>query len=393
MTSADLTAQSQEQKAQPLPPSPRPRDDREDRDDSIFALLAMFGRWCAANPLPAVLMAAILATLVYFFGYLTLFVNGALTAARWAWDAWNPEMNQEHSRLVPLITLFLIWHHRDEIRRAPKAGANSGLLWVGAGILLFVLSARCLQPRMAIASVPFLLYGSVLYLWGRHVARIVLFPCAFLIFMIPVAAIEQATFRLQFVITDLVAALSQLVGINIRSIGTSLYASDGSFNFEVAEGCSGIRSLVAMTMLTAVYVHLTQDRLWKKTVIFGCSVIFAIIGNVGRIFTVILMAKFWDPTIASGIYHDYSGFVFFPFAVFAMLGLSKLVNLDLPGLLAPGADRGRANTKRSPTASLAAPSAGRRQAGGDAAPSAGAASAPADGGHARSPGTAGRAEP
>src|SRR5581483_2785865 len=199
----------------------------------------------------------------------------------------------------------------------------------------FVLSARCIQGRLALTAAPFLVYGIVEFLWGKKVARIVLFPCAFLIFTIPFAALEQATFRLQFVITGIVGFLTNILGIGIQAIGTTLNATDGIFNFEIAEGCSGIRSLTAMAMLTAVFVHLTQDKFWKKIVIFGGSIVFAIIGNVGRIFTVILVAKFYDPKIASGIYHDYSGYVFFPFAVLAMLGFSKLVNLNVKHLTMP----------------------------------------------------------
>jgi exosortase len=283
------------------------------------------------EPLSALLLATILATFVYFFAFVPLFlkgtfVSGACSTIAWAWQAWNPQSNQEHSKLVPFISLALVIYHRKQIRAASKRGSNQGLVFVLVGIALFLLSARCLQPRFALAALPFLIYGSVLYLWGKQVARIVLFPCAFLIFMIPVAAIEQGTFRLQFIITSAVGFLSNLVGIKIDALGTTLTAADNSFNFAIAEGCSGIRSLFAMVMLTAIYVHLTQREIWKKIVILAFSLAFAIVGNIGRIFTVILVAKFIDPKLASGIYHDYSGYVFFPIALLAMLLFSKLIN-------------------------------------------------------------------
>ena len=283
------------------------------------------------DPLKALLFVTILGTLVYFFGVLELFIKGVFaggttSVAGWAWQAWNPTANQEHSKLVPFISLALVWYHRKEIKQAEKKGSNQGLIFIGVGIILYLLSARCLQPRLALASVPFFAYGSVLFLLGKQVARIVLFPCAFLIFMVPVAAIEQGTFRLQFVITSVVGFLSNLAGIKIQALGTTLTAADGSFNFQIAEGCSGIRSLTAMTMIAAIYVHLTQDKLWKKITILAFSIVFAIAGNVGRIFTVILVAKFIDPKLAAGIYHEYSGFVFFPIALLAMFLFSKLLN-------------------------------------------------------------------
>src|SRR6267143_4439788 len=227
------------------------------------------------EPLSALLLATIFVTFVYFFGFAPLFIrgtfiNGTASVAAWAWQAWTsgPAGNQEHSRLVPFISLGLVWYHRKEIKNAIKLGSNSGLIFVALGIVLFLLAARCLQPRLALGSLPFLIYGAVLYLWGKQVARIILFPCAFLIFLIPFGAIEQATFRLQFVITSAIGFLSKLVGLHIDAVGTTLNASDGRFNFMIAEGCSGIRSLTAMAMITAIFVNLTQDRLWKKIVIF-----------------------------------------------------------------------------------------------------------------------------
>jgi len=321
----------------------------------ILEELTLLKDWCLSNRVAAFLLVALIGSVAGFFGIAKLFVNGHLTAAQWAAEAWVGD--QSHSWMVPPISLFLLWYHRDSLRSAPKAGSNRGLIYFLIGVVLFVLSARCLQPRMALCSVPFLVYGAVYYLWGGKVAKIILFPCGFLIFMIPFGVVEQATFRLQFVITGIVGFLTNLLGIKINAIGTTLTAADGSFNFEIAEGCSGIRSLTAMTMLTSIYAHLTQDRTWKMAVVLLGSAFFAIIGNAGRIFTVVLVARFYDPTFAAGIYHDYSGYLFFPFALGAMIGFSKLVNCDFrkavtpqppqtPPAVAPGeaADKGTVKT-------------------------------------------------
>ncbi len=301
----------------------------------IGAIFSSLGGWARRQPAQVFLVVALMATVTYFYGFLGLFVPGIYSQGlgsvfNWAWQAWNPTANQEHSKLVPFIFLILLWLARDKIRLAPKSGSNAGLIVVGFALALFLVGARCLQPRISLFSIPVLIYGSVLYLWGTAVARILLFPCIFLLFMIPVAAIEQATFRLQFAITGMVGALSNLFGIKIQAVGTTLSAMDNSFDFQIAEGCSGIRSLTAMAMLTAIYVHLTQKEIWKKVLIFLSSIVFAIAGNVGRIFTVILVAKWIDPKLAAGIYHDYSGYIFFPIALVAMLGFSKLVNLLSP---------------------------------------------------------------
>jgi exosortase len=283
--------------------------------------------WVRENPARAFLLAAIAATFVYFYGLLPLYAG--LPIAEWAWIRWKPEYNQEHSRLVPAVFLFLIWYHREALKKAPKEGSNWGLLLIGIGALFFVVGARSLQARLALAGLPFLLSGVLLFIWGKKVARILAFPSAFLVFLIPLSAIEQASFRLQFVITGIVESLSGMLGIKVYAVGTTLRAVDGSWGFDISEGCSGIRSLIAMTMITAIYVHIVEKQLWKKVTIFGLSVMFAIVGNAGRIFTIIVIAKLGFPQFAGGIYHDYSGFVFFPIALGVMVLTSKLLNVKL----------------------------------------------------------------
>ena len=288
-----------------------------------------FGRWCAAQPLQAVLLAGCLAVLVVFYFFVHIWVNGAQTTFVWSMKAWNHMGGEQyHGRFVLLVSIFLVWLRRARYAAAPKSQSNWGLLWLALGVASFVVGARCLQPRFALLALPFIFYGTTLFLWGRHVARLALFPCVFLLFMIPLPSMEQSTFKLQFLVTGTVEMLTKLIGMSVQAVGTTLTARDGSFNFEIAEGCSGIRSLSAMSMLTAVYVHLTQDRFWKKAVIFSASLLFAIFGNIGRIFIVVLVAKYINADLAAGLVHDYSAFLIFPVAVMGMTAFSKLVNLD-----------------------------------------------------------------
>ncbi|MGA3170975.1 MAG: exosortase/archaeosortase family protein [Chthoniobacteraceae bacterium] len=284
-------------------------------------------RWTPLGIAKALLLVAIGYTLYYFFGVIHLYQG--LPISLWAWARYAPRYNFEHGKLVLPIFAFLVWIHREEIIRAKKQGCNQGLIWVALGCLIFAAGARTLQGRVGMAAGPILLYGMVLYLWGKEVARILLFPIVFLVFLIPVSAIEQATFHLQFLVTGIAKAVCGLMGIHLYSVGTTLRPVDQSFGgFEVAEGCSGIRSLMAMVMVTAIYVHMTQNKLWKKVVILLFSIGFAIIGNAGRITSIFVVAKYVSPQFAGGTYHEYSGYVSFPIALGAMLLMSWV--LDLP---------------------------------------------------------------
>lgn len=282
--------------------------------------------WVRREPASALLLALIAGALIYFYGFYRVFINGAQSTAVWAWKGWNEENDQEHCRfIVPLIG-YLLWYHRAALMDAVKRPTARGLAFVVAGVVVFVLGVRCLQPRFAIFSLPLIVYGAAEYLGGRAFARVFIFPCLLMLFMIPIGGVIQGTVSLQLLASKTVGAVCGLLGIRVQIIGTTIIV-DGN-PFEVAGGCSGIRSLMAMTMLAALYVHFTVSGAWKQWIIFAGSIVFALVGNCARLFTVVLVAKWWDPQIAGGLYHDYSGFVFFPIAVMAMVGFANLLKRD-----------------------------------------------------------------
>jgi exosortase len=283
--------------------------------------------WTSLDFARVALALCIFGIFYYYFGFTRIYQSLPLTL--WAWARYAPQYNSEHGKLVPLIFIFLVWYHREEIAKAKKKGSNLGLVWVVLGCLIFAVGARTLQGRMGMAAFPILLYGIVLYLWGKEVARILLFPIAFLIFLIPMSAIEQATSNLQFLVTGAAQSVCGLFGIHLYRQGSTLIPVDGSFGgFDVAEGCSGIRSLMAMVMVTSIFVHLTQTVRWKQITIFSLSLFFAIIGNAGRIVSIFIVAKLFGAPFAGGSYHEVSGYISFPIAIGAMLGVSWV--LDLP---------------------------------------------------------------
>lgn len=283
-----------------------------------------------ANPIGVLAGLVLLAVLVYFFGVVRLFgdrINGLWSIAVWCWQVWSPKNNYEHAKLIPLIVLFLVWYDRDRLKAAPIGSSRWGWLFLGFGIFLFFAAARTLQARLALTSLPFLLFGAVLYVWGKAAARILLFPIAFLFFMVPLNFLTQATLKLQFVETGAATAICNFFGIGVFAIGTTINAVNEAFHFQIDEGCSGIRSLMAIAMLAALYGHFTQDRLWKKLTLFAASLLFAIIGNTGRLVSIIVVARLFGQDLAGGPYHTISGYLSFPFALGAMMLFGKLLNL------------------------------------------------------------------
>jgi exosortase len=322
---------------------------------SLSEALVRFGRWCRSEPLAALLLAGCVGTLIYFFGFLRIFGNGTLTTMRWAYEAWGGDNDLEHGPLILPAAMVVAWMHRDELRRLPRRVGTLGLLCVLFGVLLFLASVWTLQPRIALVALPTLIFGGVWFVWGWPTARKIAFPCALLLFMIPLGFLLGHTEPLQRLVAVVVQGGCALLGLGIERDGVTLMASDGSFQCQVAGGCSGIRSLMAMTLLSAVYVHFTQRVLWKKVLIFAASLPFAVIGNIARVFTIVLFARFIDPTIGTGVYHDISGFIItIPIALWLLLRFGDLLNRDWGVSAAPAlapAPAARASVKQQPAAS------------------------------------------
>ena len=301
----------------------------------VPALAVRFGRWCASRPLDAALVAALVAVLGYAYFGIGAFMGKGFSAMHWIASGWNEENDQQHCWGIIPASIALVLFRWREIAAAPKRGSNSGLWFAGAGLLLFIAGVRCVEARYTIFALPLLLYGSVRFLFGTAVSRIVLFPCVFLLFMTPLGGVVQGTVPLQVLTAKAISALSAVFGIPILVDGSNISSPAGHFPpMEIAGGCSGIRSLMAMSTLAALYAYFNMRGPIRGLLLFGSSLLFAVLGNFARVFSVVLFARFLDAKTATGLYHDYSGLVFFPVAVIAMVAFGNLLNRDWPAIFA-----------------------------------------------------------
>lgn len=234
-----------------------------------------------------------------------------------------------HGFLIPLVSIGVLWWKRKEIASAPRYVSKVGLAVVVIALLIHWLGAKSQQPRASLFGLLVLFWGIPFYFCGWQVAKWLIFPCSYLIFCIPLNFLDSLTFPLRIFSTIISTSLLNGLGIAAERSGSAIYSTAaGGFNFDVADPCSGIRSLLAMTALTAVYAYVTQKTLLKKWILFVCSIPLAIIGNIARITTIALVAEAFGQKVATGLYHDYSGYILFPVAIGLMVGVGGLLNLD-----------------------------------------------------------------
>lgn len=244
----------------------------------------------------------------------------------WLISSWNQQTDYEHGWLVVPIIAFMIFHARQQIARAAKRIDWRGLLLFIPGCLLLMLSFRVGQPRVAVGALPLILLGGAWYISGPQVARLCAFPLLFFWLSIPLPSFQQATVGLQIIATQFGHMGAALFGVDTYLQGTNIRSSHEAWDsFNIAGGCSGMRSLMALVMLSAAWAYLSDLKFWKKCVLFLSAIPLAVIGNGFRITSIVIMAEYGDARFAAKTWHDWSGMLFF-FPI-CLLGLACVHSL------------------------------------------------------------------
>ena len=165
----------------------------------------------------------------------------------------------------------------------------------------------------------------VLFVWGRDHFRILIFPLAFLILMVPLPAIifNQIAFPLQLLASRAGELALSVAGIPVLREGNVLQLP--SRTLEVAEACSGIRSLVSLITLAIVLGYFTERRAGARTLIALAAIPIAILANAARVAGTGLASELVSPAAAEGFFHTFSGWLVFVVAFTGLLGVQRLI--------------------------------------------------------------------
>ena len=172
-----------------------------------------------------------------------------------------------------------------------------------------------------------LIIGLTLSFWGRRRLQALAFPLAFLLFAIPIPQIifNQITFPLQLLSSQLAAAALPLLQVPVFREGNVIHLPQMSL--EVAEACSGIRSLLSLGTLAVIFGFIVEKSISKRVVLAMASVPIAVAANAARIIITGLCVQYWDPDMALGFFHEFSGWAVFLFSVSMLYATHKLLSL------------------------------------------------------------------
>lgn len=191
---------------------------------------------------------------------------------------------------------------------------------------MHIAGSRAQLPRVSLLALMMLMWSIPTFLGGKRVGRILAFPVFYLFFCIPLNFLDSLAFPLRILATNMSVFFLNGLGLPATATGTAIISPNGAFALEVADPCSGIKSLLALTAMTVAYAYFFQNKVWKGITLVIMSAPLAVAGNVVRIIALAVFATWFGEDKAFDFYHDYSGYIVFIVAVLLMMAIHEGLN-------------------------------------------------------------------
>jgi len=234
------------------------------------------------NKYPLVIGALSLACFIYAYHGTFLWLYERYT---------NPDSHYSHGFLIPLISGYLIWRKRDELKNTAPSSSGVGLALIALALLIHIGSVWTHVFFTSGFSILLLFIGLSLYLFGLEFTKKISFPLGFLIFMfpLPMGAIAAFSFPLKLMVANLGTSLLNLFGFPIFREGAVVHLARTTLTID--DPCSGIRSLISLLALGALIAYISNMSLLRKMILFISAIPIAIFTNVLRVCALILAAN------------------------------------------------------------------------------------------------------
>lgn len=247
----------------------------------------------------------------------------------WLHYCYSQKTEEEHVFIVPFLVGILAWWKRGELLSAAKGSWWPAVALLGLAVALHLVGYVVQQTRLSFLAFVIGLYALMGVTWGPGWLRTIFFPFFLLFFCMPLGnSAEMITGPLRMLVAQLSVAISQhALGIDVLRQGSQIFDAARSMQYDVAPACSGIRSLVALLLISTVYGFLGFSKTWKRWLIVLAAFPLAVAGNTLRITTVLIVGKAWGQDAGARIEQNF-GFVTYIFALGALFAVGYWLRED-----------------------------------------------------------------
>ena len=243
---------------------------------------------------------------------------------------WYTIPDYSHGFLVPFFAIFLLWDKRKVLSRTPVRQSWRGISLVVVAIVILILGVYGVDLFTARISFVLLLAGLIWTLLGGEMLRELRFPLLVLVLAIPFPTIlfNKITFPLQLFASRIASDILPMLGVPVLLEGNVIQLP--IMKLEVAEACSGIRSLMSLFTLAVFYGYFLERTTRRRVILAIASIPIAVAANVLRIVGTGLCVQYWDPNKALGFFHEFSGWVMFVISLVCLYLVHRLMRLVSP---------------------------------------------------------------
>jgi exosortase len=234
-------------------------------------------------------------------------------------QTWLYHSDNSHGILVPLVSAYLIWQKRGQLKLNKISNSNWGAMILVISMVFYLLSYAGAVAVVSRAMIVFSLIGLVIFTFGKAFFTLLAFPFLFLLFMVPVpdSILGLVAFPLQLFATKVSTFIIQTFSIPSYREGNMLYFAQTQL--EVAEACSGIRSIMSFGMLSFIFAYMMDKIWWKRILLVLSTIPLALFANIVRVTGTGILAHFYGSKVALGFLHEFSGLAVFAFGFVLLL--------------------------------------------------------------------------
>jgi len=237
---------------------------------------------------------------------------------------WYRDDNYSHGFLVPLIAAYFLRERWNDLKSARVSSSNIGLVVIICALLQLIIATFGNEYFTARTSMVVLIAGMVLYFFGTEVFRITRMPVLYLLFMVPLPYIIYNALALPLKMFVSWISVVFLKGIGLSVVREGNIIMFPSITLEVADACSGMRSLISILALGTAYAFFLPISHMKRWVLILSAIVLAIVTNALRVIITGILANYQGAAVARGFFHEFAGMAVFALAM-AMMAVFGLL--------------------------------------------------------------------
>ena len=239
---------------------------------------------------------------------------------------WFTDANSSHGILLAAAAAFVLHRRRKQIAAESIQPANWGFAVLGLALLVYVAGTLTGDIFILRVSLPIAVVGCLLSLGGVRLTRVLLPAIGLLVLAVPLpmVIVTTLTLPLQLVASQVAAQVLDAAGVFVAREGNLLILRD--MTLQVAEACSGLRSLVSLVTVGAVCGAVLSLSAPRAMLLMAVAVPVAVIGNGFRVAATGFLATFFGPIAVSPVVHELTGFVAFLAMSAVVVGIQILLN-------------------------------------------------------------------